>query len=355
MTAAPAADRSQLGAHVRQLTIAEVVQETKDAVSIAFRIPDDMVEAFKYWPGQYLTLRIPSERTGSVARCYSICSSPHLDDDEILVTVKRTPEGYASNWLCDNAAPGMSIPVLPPSGTFYPRSFGHDLLMFAAGSGITPIISIIKSALAAGTARVALFYANRDPESVIFAKQLAVYAEEFPDRFVVQHWLESEQGRPSAEALAAFTGGRQHSRVFMCGPAPFMDAVAAAATGAGVEPAQLHREAYFSLDTDPFAPVEVRNTSELPPARVTVQLDDGEHVLAWDRETPLLNHLLEQGLDVPYSCRQGECSSCVCSILDGEVRLLRNETLVDEDIRLGLTLACQAVPETDEVIIAFDQ
>ncbi|EFV13272.1 ferredoxin--NADP reductase [Segniliparus rugosus] len=355
MTVAPSADTPQLGSHVRQLVVSEVVRETKDAVSLVFPVPDDLVETFKYWPGQYLTLRIPSERTGSVARCYSLCSSPHLDDAELMVTVKRTPDGYASNWICDNAAPGMSIPLLPPAGTFYPKSLDYDLVFFAAGSGITPVISIIKSALAAGKGRIALFYANRDQESVIFAEQLAVYAEEFPDRFVLQHWLESEQGVPSKEAIASFVKDRRNWRLFMCGPAPFMDAVGAAATGAGVDPVLLHREVYFSLDSDPFAPIVVRPASELPPARVTVQLDDGEHVLAWDRETPLLDHLLDRGLDVPYSCRQGECSSCVCTVVDGEVRMLRNETLVDEDLRLGLTLACQAVPETDEVIIAFDQ
>lgn len=353
MTTAPAAP--ELGSHVRQLTLSEVVQETKDAVSLVFPVPDDLVETFKYWPGQYLTLRIPSDRTGSVARCYSLCSSPHLDDNELMVTVKRTPTGYASNWIYDNAAPGMSIPLLPPAGIFYPKSFDHDLVFFAAGSGITPIISIIKSTLAAGSGRIALFYANRDNESVIFAEQLAVYAEEFPERFELVHWLESERGRPAAADLAAFVSAKRNRRLFMCGPAPFMDSVAAGAAEAGVDPVLLHREVYFSLDNDPFAPIAPRQASDLPPARVTVQLDDGEHVLPWDRETPLLDHLLERGLDVPYSCRQGECSSCVCSVVDGEVRLLRNETLVDEDIRLGLTLACQAVPETDEVIIAFDQ
>ena len=167
-----------LGDHVLELQIAEVVAETDDARSLVFAVPDapgdpDIPpERLRYAPGQFLTLRVPSDRTGSVARCYSLCSSP-FTDDALTVTVKRTADGYASNWLCDHAHAGMRIHVLAPSGTFVPKTLDDDFLLLAAGSGITPIMSICKSALAEGSGQVTLIYANRDERSVIFCRRAA--------------------------------------------------------------------------------------------------------------------------------------------------------------------------------------
>ena len=144
-----------LGSHVLELQVADVVDETADARSLVFKVPDGPgaapipADRLRYAPGQFLTLRVPSERTGSVARCYSLCSSP-FTDDALTVTVKRTVDGYASNWLCDNAHPGMKIHVLAPSGTFVPKTLDTDFLLLAAGSGITPMMAILKSALVRG-------------------------------------------------------------------------------------------------------------------------------------------------------------------------------------------------------------
>ncbi|MGH3595515.1 MAG: FAD-binding oxidoreductase, partial [Mycobacterium sp.] len=142
-----------LGSHVLELQVADVVAETDDARSLVFAVPegaDVPADRLRYAPGQFLTLRIPSERTGSVARCYSLCSSP-FTDDALTVTVKRDKDGYASNWLCDHAHPGMRIHVLAPSGNFVPKTLDDDFLLMAAGSGITPIMSICKSALSEGS------------------------------------------------------------------------------------------------------------------------------------------------------------------------------------------------------------
>ena len=158
-------------------------------------------ERLRYAPGQFLTLRVPSDRTGSVARCYSLCSSP-FTGDPLTVTVKRTDDGYASNWLCDNAHAGMKIHVLAPSGTFVPKTLDTDFLLLAAGSGITPMMAICKSALAEGSGKVVLIYANRDENSVIFGGALRELAAKYPDRLTVVHWLETVQGLPSAAALA---------------------------------------------------------------------------------------------------------------------------------------------------------
>jgi 3-ketosteroid 9alpha-monooxygenase subunit B len=183
------------------LRVAQVIAETTDASSLVFEVPEQAREKFAYRPGQFLTLRIPSDRTGSVARCYSLASSP-FTDDRPKVTVKRTSDGYGSNWLCDNIKPGDQLEVLPPSGVFTPKDLDEDLLLCAAGSGITPVMSILKSALARGSGKIVLCYANRDADSVIFASELRELAEKNPQRLVVVHWLEALQGLPTVTALS---------------------------------------------------------------------------------------------------------------------------------------------------------
>ena len=207
-----------LGSHVLELELADVIEETPDARSLVLTVPDGVevpAERLRYAPGQFLTLRVPSDRTGSVARCYSLCSSP-FTDDRLTVTVKRTADGYASNWLCDHAHAGMKIHVLAPSGTFVPKTLDTDFLLLAAGSGITPMMSICKSALAEGSGKVVLVYANRDEKSVIFGPALADLAAKYPDRLVVVHWLETVQGLPSAAALAGLIAPYSTRDAYIC-------------------------------------------------------------------------------------------------------------------------------------------
>ncbi|MFD0365333.1 2Fe-2S iron-sulfur cluster-binding protein [Nocardia sp. GCM10030253] len=345
--------------HVHTLEIVEVIKETDAAVSLVFEIPDELVSRFRYHPGQFLTLEVPSEQSGSVARCYSLSSSPYLDDDAI-VTVKRTIGGYASNWLCDNASVGMRLRVLAPSGVFVPKSLDADLLLLAAGSGITPIMSIAKSALIAGSGTVLLVYANDDAHSVIFGAELDDIATEFPDRCTVLHWLESERGLPSADDLRDLLVPYPAYEAFLCGPGPFMTACTAALHAINMPDKHIHHEKFQSLTGDPFADIEV--AAAAAPSRwqadavatATVQLDGRTIELPWPRTSTLLDTLLANGYDAPYSCRAGECSACACTVRAGKVRMLRNETLVDADLALGLTLACQSVPLTDHVEIDFD-
>ncbi|MFI7004209.1 2Fe-2S iron-sulfur cluster-binding protein [Nocardia sp. NPDC050175] len=340
--------------HVHELQIVEVIRETADAVSLVFEVPDPLVPRFRHRPGQFLTLRIPSEQTGSVARCYSLSSSPHLDDD-LIITVKRTEGGYASNWLCDNAVPGLRVTTLSPSGVFTPKSLDADLLMIAAGSGITPVMSIIKSALIAGTGTIYLFYANRDAPSVIFGTELADMMTEYPDRLIVDHWLESAMGLPTAEALTERLWPYTGFDAFLCGPTAFMNTARSAMIAAGMTDRHVHTEIYQSLTGDPFAEIVITHDDAETPATATVELDGRRLELPWPRHTPLLDVLLASGYDAPYSCREGACSACACTVRSGEVRMLRNDTLVDADLAVGLTLACQSVPLTDHVDIAFDQ
>src|SRR5580704_1506814 len=183
-----------------QLKVAAVIDETAEACSLVFDVPPGLEAAFDYQPGQFLTLRIPSDREGSVARCYSLCSSP-LTGDPLTVTVKQTPDGYASRWIAENVRPGTVLDVLPPAGMFVPSSLDDDFLLLAAGSGITPVMSILKSVLAAGRGRVVLVYANRDERAVIFGSALKDLLASAGARLLVVHWLDVLQGLPTGTAL----------------------------------------------------------------------------------------------------------------------------------------------------------
>ncbi len=349
-----------LGSHVLELQVADVLAETDDARSLVFAVPDGAdipADRLRYAPGQFLTLRVPSDRTGSVARCYSLCSSP-FTDDALTVTVKRTADGYASNWLCDHAHPGMRIHVLAPSGTFVPKTLDDDFLLLAAGSGITPIMSICKSALSEGSGQVTLLYANRDDRSVIFGDALGELAAKYPDRLTVVHWLESLQGLPSATALAHLASHFTERQAFICGPGPFMDAAREALETLKVPAQQVHIEVFRSLDTDPFAAVNLEKEGAddgEPPATAVVELDGQTHTVSWPRRAKLLDVLLDAGLDAPFSCREGHCGACACSLRSGKVNMEVNDVLEQQDLDDGLILACQSRPETDSVEVTYDE
>jgi 3-ketosteroid 9alpha-monooxygenase subunit B len=331
-----------------RLTVAEVIEETADARSLVFEPP----AGFAYRPGQFLTLRVPSERCGSVARCYSLCSSPHTGELP-AVTVKRTAGGYASNWLCDHVRPGTVLDALGPAGIFTPSSLDGDLLLFAAGSGITPVNSIVKSALAEGTGRLVLCYANRDERSVIFRDELRALADAHPGRLVVTHWLETLQGLPTVPQLRALAAPHAGAEMLACGPKPFLTVVRGALAGLGVPRERLHIERFASLSGNPFdraaaGPVGAARST------VEVELDGTRHRLRWPVQTRLLDLLLDSGLAAPYSCREGACSACACRLVSGEVKMLTNEVLEQEDLDDGIILACQSLPVTDVVEISYE-
>ncbi|WP_068021216.1 ferredoxin--NADP reductase [Nocardia mexicana] len=342
-------------AGIATVRIVRVVRETPDAVSLVLAPDSEHADRFAYRPGQFLTLRIPSDRTGSVSRCYSLSSAPH-EGGPLQVTVKRTRDGYGSNWLCDNAVEGMSLDALPPAGLFVPASLDTDLLLFAAGSGITPMLSILKSVLARGAGHCTLVYANRDERSVIFARELAGLAATHPGRLRVVHWLESVQGLPSAEQIAELTRPWCGREVFVCGPGPFMDVVGAAMAVLGVDRKHVHIEKFVSLQGNPFEPDDPAAEDSTPggdTATVAVELDGERHRFDWPRKQVLLDVLLSQGLEAPYSCREGACSACVCRVVSGEVRMRRNEVLEEADMADGYVLACQSIPVSGDVSVTY--
>lgn len=366
-------DTPQLDDPSFELTVVDVVEETADARSISFEVPAEVAEHFTYKPGQFLTVAVPSDLTGVAARCYSLCSSP-VEDGPPTITVKRTAEGYASNWIVDNLRPGDTLRVLPPSGIFTPADLDADLLLFAGGSGITPVISIARTALATGSGRVVLFYANRDERSVIFAGALAELAAAHPDRLLVVHWLESVQGLPSQAQLKAFAATYPTYDAFVCGPAPFMKATVDALKELEFPRARRHQEKFVSLGGNPFgdlhdvevaaSEIAAAETDEQDaaldaaqpqgPVKLEVELDGETHVFDdWRPGTKLLEFLESKGVKAPYSCREGECSACAVRLLEGEVKMLRNDVLEDEDLAEGIRLGCQSVPVTDTVSVTY--
>lgn len=338
--------------------VVKVVEETADAHSLVLEPADGSADKFRYKPGQFLTVRVPSERDGgSVARCYSLCSSP-TRDEHLKITVKRTANGYGSNWICDRVTEGDVLEVLRPAGTFTPDSLDEDLLLCAAGSGITPVMSILASCLHAGAGSVTLLYANRDEQSVIFRDELAALAREYGERLTVVHWLESVQGRPTRTGLQALARPYAGHRAFVCGPGPFMDLATDTLARLGLPPGRVSIERFTSLTSDPFtvpepAP-EAEAESDGPVSTVEVELDGRTRSLAWPRESRLLDVLLAAGLDAPYSCREGNCSACACAVVEGEAAMERNEVLDAADIADGLLLACQALPVSDRLRITYD-
>ncbi|MEV7728400.1 ferredoxin--NADP reductase [Streptomyces sp. NPDC087917] len=343
-----------------RVRVRERIQETPEAVSLVLE-PE-----LPYLPGQFLTVRIP----WGAARCYSLAGSPHTGEP-MRITVKRVPGGLGSGWICEQVAPGDELEVLPPAGTFTPGPGGldRDLLLVAGGSGITPVLSLAKSALAAGRGRVALVYANRDAASVIFRAELSALAGEHPDRLTVVHWLEDLRGLPTADRLGPLLAPYAGREAWLCGPAPMMDAAEAALRAAGAPGRRIHRERYFSLNGDVFAsvaPVEGAGPGAGDPtdpdpadpdpagrALAEVELDGREHRLPWARGAPLLDVLLAAGVEAPYSCREGACSACCCRVVEGEVTMARNEVLDAEDLAEGYVLACQALPLSDRVRVTY--
>ena len=353
------------------LRVAEVVEETADARSVVLEVPSELQETFAYTPGQFLTVAVPSDQTGLAARCYSLSSAPHSGQHQI--TVKRTVDGYASNWIVENLAAGDTLRVLPPSGIFTPRDIDADFLLFAGGSGITPVMSIARTALEKGTGKVVLLYANEDESSVIFAGQLAELAEEYADRFTVVHWLVSLQGLPSEQGLGLFASYFTSYTAFVCGPAPYMKAVTNALKELGFPRERRHQEKFVSLGGNPFGDVEEvlaaqRQLDEADdgeeesaepefsgPVAVEVELDGATYSFDdWRGDKVLLEFLEEKGVDAPFSCREGNCSACACLMVEGEVRLLHNEVLDADDLAEGIRLVCQAKPVSERIRISYN-
>ena len=334
------------------LRVAQVIEETADARSIEFEIPEQLAEQFQYQPGQFLTLRIPYGDTW-LPRCYSLSSTP-FEDERLRVTVKKVDQGRASNWLCNELKAGDTLEVMRPAGVFVPKVLDQDLLLFGGGSGVTPVLSILRSALLKGQGRICLIYANRDQESVIFKEALKALAHAYPARLQIIHWLDALQGIPKVEQLAALAKPFAHAEAFICGPGPFMDAAVSALQSLAMPKNRIHVERFVSLPGEGEEQTVIASEAATA-ATLTVDLDGEQHELDCQSGETLLQAMERAGLNPPNACRVGGCASCMCTLEKGSAELLINDALDDDELADGWILCCQAVPTSEQLHIRFPE
>lgn len=324
-----------------ELRISGVIPQGSDAVQLRFEPDAGLAEHFRFEPGQYLTLAAgPAE--ARQWRCYSITSVPGAPLD---VLVRRVPGGLVSNWLCDNVRPGDTLPVLPPAGHFTLRHAGEPVLLFAGGSGIAPIFSLARQALEQGAPRVSVFYANRSRDAAMLVGELEALRA---DRLEVRYWHDAEDGLPSISRLADFAAARDNRDVYLCGPEPFMHAVDEALAQAGFDPSRIYREAF---DTAPDELVGGADDERV--AQLTVQFNGNTTTLPVHGKESLLTAMLNAGLGVPYACKAGECASCMCRLVSGEVERLDNAVLDEDDVADGWLVACRTRALGEAVAVRF--
>jgi ring-1,2-phenylacetyl-CoA epoxidase subunit PaaE len=354
------------------LVIKDVQRETDDAVSIAFDVPEDTDGAFDFVPGQYLTVRAPIDGA-PVQRTYSICSG--IDDGELRIAVKRVDGGAFSNYANDNLAVGMKLDVMPPIGRFTAEPgihAGANYVAFAAGSGVTPILSIVKTLLAREPDSVfTLFYGNRDRNSVIFREQLEDLKDRFLQRFTLVHVLSREgqdvdllHGRLDADRIAKFadTGlfdPSSATTIFLCGPGDMIGTGQEALEKLGV-PADRVRFELFTTGReglDSAKPMSERAKAAVSQGVTIETVLDGA-VRAFDMEADdsnVVDAAHRQGIELPFSCKGGMCCTCRAKLKEGEVEMAANYSLEPWELEAGFVLACQSRPLTRKVLLDFDE
>ena len=324
-----------------ELSVARVVDETHDTRSFVLQVPEALQGRFRYQAGQFLTFRIPWEQ-GELIRCYSLASSPDVDA-EYKVTVKRVAEGRVSNWFNDQLRVGDRIRVLPPSGRFVLRESEAPLLLFGGGSGITPVISLVKTALATTDRPAKLFYANRDAASVIFRAELDALVTRHPDRLEVVHHLDAEAGFADTRRLAEEIAGYENAHCYVCGPGPFMDVVEAALRSRQVPREQIFIERFVSPPDGEAPQVEVATEAEVP-AEIVVHLEGRTHRVPYRKGQSILQAARAAGLEAPFACEEGYCGSCAAKKLQGQVVMAANDVFDADEVAEGWILTCQSHP-----------
>jgi 3-ketosteroid 9alpha-monooxygenase subunit B len=329
-----------------RLAVADVVDETADTRSFVLEIPPELEQTFAYTAGQFCTFRATIDGE-SVVRCYSMSSSPDTGD-RFTTTVKRVPDGRMSNWMIDTLAAGDTIDVLRPSGLFVLRDTDVPIVAYAGGSGITPVLSIIKSALATTDRRITLVYANRSADAVIFAEELDCLRAEFGDRLAVHHHLDSERGFLDAADCAAFARGDAHADFYICGPGPYMDTVEAGLATLGVTRSQLFIERFVLPEP---APADVEESAC---ESVVIRLAGQETSTRYQAGDTILETARRGGLSPPFSCESGNCATCMAHLDEGLVTMRVNNALTPDEVDTGWVLTCQSLPTSREVVVDYD-
>lgn len=347
------------------LTVSQVEPLTDDAVAITFDVPDEAAERFRYLPGQHVTIRafIDGE---DVRRTYSVCANANTG--ELRVGVKRIPGGRFSTYATTLLDPGVVLDVMPPMGEFTiepdSRRRRHYAAV-AAGSGITPVLSMISTVLETEpNSRFTLVFGNRESRSVMFLEDLQGLKDRYPDRFNLIHVLSREpsliplfSGRVDAakleEILDAVVDPPSVDEWFLCGPYEMVEDARKVLTARGVPGRQIHDELFFSGDVEIPAPPVV--PPEPGTVTMTLTLDGRSSLIRVDPSgPPVLDYALQVRPDAPWSCRGGMCTTCRAKVVVGDVALDRNFALTEDDLRRGYILTCQAHPVTDELEITYD-
>jgi ring-1,2-phenylacetyl-CoA epoxidase subunit PaaE len=353
--------------HFYKLRVVEIVPETAEANSIRFEIPPELRETFAFRAGQHLTLKadIGGEE---VRRNYSLCTAP--DDEDWMVTVKRIAGGIFSNWVGDHLKAGDVIDVMPPHGSFttdFDAKQSRRYVGFVGGSGITPVISLIKTALKEEPgSRFTLFYGNRDSSSVIFLDALADLKDRYMGRFELYHFLAEEAGdvelfngmldkATCGNAIEQLVGDPAGVDAwFICGPGPMMDAAEAALLERNVAKDRIHIER-FTADRPPEA--VAREIADLQTkaagASVAVTLDGRTRKVEFTQGN-ILDSARAAGLPAPFACKAGVCATCRAKVTSGKVEMAARYGLTDEEVAAGYVLTCQSVPVGDGVAVDYD-
>ena len=359
-----------------QLLVREKRQETADSVSLIFEVPAELKDTFNYTQGQYLTLKF-NIRGQEARRAYSMCSSPV--EEHLAVTVKRVKKGLVSNFIHDDVEVGQHIEVMPPDGRFFSKLDPDNkktYYLFGAGSGITPLYSILKTILEKEPMSVVhLLYGNRNEDSIIFEQQLEELQQKYTGQITVKHIL-SQPKKQKAKGLSGFLGkgtinwkgavGRiNHKEVktfleanpirnqegiyFICGPGDMIDNVEAALTKLDIDKKAIYIEHFNTPNSD--AGAKVAGTDG---AKMKVQLGGEIIELAVPAGKTILDVLIDAKYDPPYSCTSGACSTCMAKVTKGSVKMDACYALDDDEVAEGYILTCQAHPTSDEVELNYD-
>ncbi len=348
------------------LKVKAVEHPTEDCVEVCFEVPEELREAYAYLPGQHLTLRKEINKE-DVRRSYSICACP-LDGD-LTVAIKKVEGGRFSTFANEELRAGDTLEVLPPSGKFStPLDPDNEksYVAFAGGSGITPIISIIETALRTEPkSKFTLFYTNRRSGSIIFHERLEGLKNTYMGRFSLYHILTEEMadpelyhGRIDREKLEIFArlffDPSDVDEFFTCGPEPMMIAIRDALLEMGVSSSRIHME----LFTSPLGKLGTGDKKEKPAIKakseVTITMDGHQFTFPYDSSDSILEVAIENGVDLPFACKGGVCSTCVCKLQEGEVEMTVNYALEPDELAKGMILSCQSHPKTDKVKLTFD-
>ncbi|GGS46476.1 1,2-phenylacetyl-CoA epoxidase subunit PaaE [Streptomyces griseoviridis] len=358
---APAKPRRRPAFHT--LAVASVERLCEDAAAVRFAVPDELAEEFAFAPGQCLTLR---RRVGGrdERRSYSLCSPAGAPP---RIAVREVPGGLFSSWLVRELKPGDTVEVMTPTGAFTPDLTvpAHHVLV-AAGSGITPMLSIAESVLAADDrSRVTLFYGNRRTGSVMFADELADLKDLHPARFQIAHVLSREPreaelltGRLDAGRLAALVDGlvdvTTAGHWWLCGPPGMVQDARKVLAGLGVPADRVHQELFYAGEEPPAAARRPEPRPGGPVSRVTVVLDGRSTITGLPRDSTLLDSAARVRPDLPFACKGGVCGTCRARITDGEADMRRNYALEPAEVTAGYVLTCQSYPVSETLTVDYD-